>query len=187
MQILRDFPKSVALQDASTVTVRPMVATDEQALLAFFLTLTVEDRYYLKDNVVARGVIAGWAQELDYDQVLPLLAESNGRIVGDATLHQHTGGARRHVAEVRITVDPDFRNRGLGTALLRELLDVAYRAGVEEVTFELVDEVQTDAIHAAMRVGFNEVARYAHYVKGLDGQRRDLVILRVALTGHNWW
>jgi GNAT superfamily N-acetyltransferase len=186
-QALASYPKTLVLQDKSEVVVRPMVSSDEEALLSFFVQLNEEDRHYLKDNVVARGVIAGWARDLDYDQVFPLLAVDHGRIVADATLHLHTGGARRHVAEVRVTVDPEYRSRSLGSALLRELLDYAYRIDLEEVTFELIADVQSDAIQAARRVGFVEAARYPGYVKGIDGRAHDLVILRVPLTKHAWW
>jgi hypothetical protein len=32
---LREFPKSIALRDGSRVTLRPLIPTDEPALLAF--------------------------------------------------------------------------------------------------------------------------------------------------------
>ncbi|MBI4498463.1 MAG: GNAT family N-acetyltransferase [Chloroflexi bacterium] len=182
------YPKTLALRDSTAVTLRPMVATDGPALLEFFLHLPEDDRFYLKDNVTAPGVIAAWARDLDYERVLPLLALVDGRIVGDATLHRRRGGARRHVGEVRVTVDPAFRGRGLGTALLHEVLDYAYQMGLESVVFELVENTQDEAIDAARRAGFVESARLINHVKDTHGKPQDLIILRLPLgKWYAWW
>ena len=49
--ILDEYPKEITLKDKSTLTVRPMVAEDEGALLAFFQGLSESERLYLRDNV----------------------------------------------------------------------------------------------------------------------------------------
>jgi GNAT superfamily N-acetyltransferase len=135
------YPKLLLLRDREEVAIRPMTPTDEGALLDFFLRLSEEDRFYLKDDVTAPGVIAGWVRDLDYERVLPLLAWQHDRIVGDATLHRRRGGARRHMGEVRVTVDPALRGRGLGTALLHELIDYASQVELETLVFELIGRV----------------------------------------------
>ncbi|MBI3326854.1 MAG: hypothetical protein HYZ81_09150 [Nitrospinae bacterium] len=53
------YPKALTLRDRTDVTVQPMSPADAQALMAFFLHLPEEDRFYLKDDVVAPGVVAG--------------------------------------------------------------------------------------------------------------------------------
>lgn len=182
------FPKTLSLKDGNEVTIRPMVAADEERLLAFFLHLPEDERFYLKDNVVAPGVIAGWARDLDYDRVLPLVAVLKGHIIGDATLHRRHGGARRHVAEVRVVVDPAVRGTGLGTALLHEVLDYAYHDDLEAVTFELVEGAQDEAMATARRAGFVESARLVNHVKDVDGKPHDLIIMRMPLgKWYAWW
>src|ERR1700756_1840598 len=56
------------------LTLRPMLPTDQEALLDFFRRIAPEDRLYLKDDVTWPAVIARWAATLDYRRVLPLLA-----------------------------------------------------------------------------------------------------------------
>jgi GNAT superfamily N-acetyltransferase len=165
-----------------------MVAEDEDALRAFFLRIPEGDRFFLKDNVVAPEVIAGWTRNLNYGRVLPLVAEVEGRIVADATLHRRYGGAIRHNCEVRVVVDPAYRQRGLGSALLHELLDLAYKEGLEAATFELVEGPQDEALDAARRAGFVESARFANHVKDPDGKLHDLVIMWTSLgKWYAWW
>lgn len=51
---------------------------------------------------------------MDYSRAILLLAELDGKIVGDGTLHHRRAGSRRHAGEVRIVVDPEYRNQGVG-------------------------------------------------------------------------
>ena len=85
---LKEFPKQVTLRDQTVVTLRPMVREDQEGLLAFFRRLAPEDRQFLKDDVTRPEIIQAWTRDLNYDRVLPILAEWEGRIVGDATLHR---------------------------------------------------------------------------------------------------
>jgi L-amino acid N-acyltransferase YncA len=181
------YPKLLLLRDREEVAIRPMTPTDEGALLDFFLRLSEEDRFYLKDDVTAPGVIAGWVRDLDYERVLPLLAWQHDRIVGDATLHRRRGGARRHMGEVRVTVDPALRGRGLGTALLHELIDYASQVELDSLVFELIEEAQDEAIAAAQRAGFLVAARLVNHVKDKQGKPHDLLIMGMLLGKWYTW
>ena len=72
---LSGFPKVLQLRNGVRATLRPMASADERELLAFFLRVPEEDRRYLKDDVTSPEVIRRWAREIDYSNVLPLLAE----------------------------------------------------------------------------------------------------------------
>ncbi|MCK7508723.1 MAG: GNAT family N-acetyltransferase [Desulfobacterales bacterium] len=61
-----------------------------------------------------------------------MLAEFEGRIVANVSLHRQTFGWGRHVGEIRIAVADDFRGRGLSSVLLDEVSHVAARQGLEE-------------------------------------------------------
>ena len=53
-----------------------------------------------------------------------LVAEIDGRVVGNIGLHL-AAGRRRDVAEFGMSVHDEFQGRGVGTALLRAMLDLA--------------------------------------------------------------
>ena len=107
--------------------------------------------------MTAPEVIQGWTGNIDLERVVPIVACVGKNIVGDATLHRSRASARRHVGEVRIVVDPAYREVGLGRRLIRELLDIAADMGLTLATFELVDRREKPAIMAAESVGFREV------------------------------
>ena len=174
--MLTVYPKKVQLQSGTSVTIRPMVKEDADKLYAFFSRVPREDRLFLRDDVSIRDVIDSWTQELDYRKVLPLVAEVGGNIVGDATLHRRTFGWTSHVGKVRLVIDKDYRGKGLGTVLIEELIDIAKKAGLEQLVAELMSN-QTGALSAFKRLGFEKEAVFFNYVKDQMGEERNLVVM----------
>ncbi|MCL4232474.1 MAG: GNAT family N-acetyltransferase [Dehalococcoidia bacterium] len=179
------YPRDLELRDATKVAVRPMAATDCAPLLDFFRAIPEDERYFLKDDVSSPRVIQAWADSLDYDRALPLLAFDGDRVVGDAVLVRRRGGYRRHAAEARVVVAPDFRGKGLGVALLREFIEIAWDAELEQVDFEMVKGIQDDAIHAVEFLGGIKVGQVSDAVRDLHGDLHDAVFLRLPLG--NYW
>ncbi len=173
---VKGFPKEVTLRDETSVTLRPMVRPDKDALLDFFRRLPPEDRQFLKDDVTRAEIIEAWARGLDYDRVLPILAESEGRIVGDATLHRQVYGWMRHVGEIRVVTDAYYRRRGLASAMAREIFYLALQMGLDKMVAEMVAD-QIAAIKVFEKLGFQQEARLANHVVDLNGRKHDLVIL----------
>jgi RimJ/RimL family protein N-acetyltransferase len=173
---LKGFPKKITLRDRTVVTLRPMVREDEAALLVFFRGLLPEDRQFLKDDVTRPEIIAAWARELNYDRVLPILAEFEGRIIGDATLHRQAYGWMRHVGEIRVVTDAYFRRRGLASAMAREIFYLALQAGLDKMVAEMVAD-QIAAIKVFEKLGFQQEARLANHIVDLQGRKHDLVIM----------
>ncbi len=103
---LRAYPRVVALLDGGSITIRPPERQDESALLQFFGQLPEDDRFFLKDDVTSPDIIRDWTQNLDQDRAVPLVAIDSGRIIGDGVVVKRRGGARGHVGEIRLTVDP---------------------------------------------------------------------------------
>jgi GNAT superfamily N-acetyltransferase len=184
---LSAYPRTVTLNDKSTVVVKPMTVQDAQALQVFFLHVPERDRYYLKEDVTAPRVIERWARELDYDRALPLLAWKGSQVVANAALIRRRSGARRHNGEIRVVVDPAYRNRGLGSRLIQELLEIAQDSGLERVIFELVADEEDQAIRTAQRLGFVTLATLSNYVRDSQGRLHNLVILEMPLGKWYEW
>jgi GNAT superfamily N-acetyltransferase len=182
---LSRYPKQLSLSAGPAVFVRPMVRDDAKALLEFFKHIPDDERYFLKDDVGSEGVIAGWAEHLDYDRALPLLALDGDRVCADGVLIRHRGDARSHYAELRVVVDPEYRDRGLGTALMRELIDIAWDAELESVQFELVKGIQDDALKAAQIFGGTEAGTLKDAVRDHHDKSHDIVFMRIPL-GRSW-
>ena len=58
-------------------------------------------------------------------------------MVGDGTLHFNPIGWTRHQAELHLTTSTLFRVRELGTTLLQNLIDIATRLGLEQISIEI--------------------------------------------------
>ncbi len=143
---LSRYPKPLA----GGLTVRPLRPEDESALVDFFRRIPVEERRLFKDDVTRPAVIQGWIRNLNYENILPLLAFDGRRVVADATLHRDRRGWSRHVAKIRITLAPALR-----VALLHaEVLDVqkGARALFEDLGFECVATLPQHAIDFAGHV-----------------------------------
>ena len=185
---LTAYPKSVPLRDRREVVVRPIEPDDEAALLSFFRHLPASERHFLKHDVTAPSVISRWVKERDLDRALALVAVHEGRIIADAVLVRSRHGAYKSVAGVRVAVDPDYRQQGVGSAMLRELCDIAKDADLERVNAELVSDVQEDAIHATEQLGFIRAATIHELLRDQDGRPHDLVVMTLPLgKWYEWW
>jgi L-amino acid N-acyltransferase YncA len=170
------YPKTLTLRDGSAVTVRPLRSGDRDALSDFFRRIPAEDRKFLKDDVTRPEVVEAWCREINPARVLPLIAEGDGKVVADASLHRRTAGWLRHVAEVRLVVDPEFRRKGLGSRLLEEIILLAQAEGLDKLVAELTPE-EMAARKAFERHGFRQVAVIPDLVRDQTGTARDLLVL----------
>jgi len=121
-------------------------------------------------------VVERWAQQLDYNTVLPILALEGDRVVGDATLHRERSGWKRHVGTVRIQIAPDFRHRGLGTVMIRELRHLGEKAGLRYLLAEVIEDQQA-AVRAFEKMGFERAAVLRNFVTDQQGWPHNLVVL----------
>lgn len=170
------YPKTAKLLDNTPIQLRLMNRADGPNLLDFFCALPEEDRLFLKEDVTDKQVIERWVSDLDYNRVLPILAVSEERIVGNATLHFQRQGWSRHCGKIRCVVARDFQRRGLGTILAREIFLNAVQKGLEMILAEMTDR-QIGAIRAFQKIGFKQEAVIHDMVTDLRGNRHDLVIM----------
>lgn len=175
-QTLKQYPKEIA----GGLKVRPMQVSDEAALLSFFKRIPVDERQLFKDDVTQVPVIQAWIRNLDYSNILPLLAFEGSRIVADATLHRDRRGWARHVAKIRVTLDPDFRRRGLARALVQEFIDLAGSLHVAILQAEILD-VQREARLLFEEMGFQRAATLAQHAIDLAGRVHDVLIYSVTI------
>lgn len=173
------YPSVILAQNGEQVTIRPMESDDGDALLSFFQRIPEEDRAYLKEDVTSPWIIKEWTDHLDYSRVLPLLAIIGDRIVANATLHRRRPLVRKHVGEIRVVVDPEFRNQGIGRNLLRMLLEIAEFRQLEKVIIEIVADKEESARRTAEILGFTPATVLKGHIRDLDGSSHDLVVMEL--------
>jgi len=174
--LIKRYPKKVLLDDKSEIIFRPLRKADEKSLADFFSNLPLKDRVCLKEDVADPKVIEKWIIDLDYDNVLPIVAVDDRRIVGDATLHFSPMGWTKHQGEIRITTDINYRVRGLGTRLTKDIMNIAQELGLEQLSIEISPELQ-EAFLLCQKLGFQQEAVLKGFIVDLEGNETDLVLM----------
>lgn len=175
-EALKLYPKEVTLLNGETVTLRLMTPGDEVALLEFFQRLPEKDRLFLREDVTDPEVLHKWCRDLDYNRTIPILAVKDGRIVADASLHLEVWGWSQHVGEIRLAVSRDFRRKGLGFLLTKELFYLALSLKLEKVVGQTMEN-QVAVIQILKSIGFKKEAVLKDHVKDLKGNKHDLLIM----------
>jgi RimJ/RimL family protein N-acetyltransferase len=173
---MASYYKEGVLKDGTRVILRPMVKEDREKLLDFFGRLEERELSFLRNDVRDPAVIDAWVSHINYQRVYPLLAEVEGRIVGDATLHMRKVGWKRHLGNVRVVVARDFQGRGLGTLLINEIVDLAGEFGLEKLVAEIHFQAPA-ALAVFKKAGFSVKAVFEDLVKDPAGRSSDLVVM----------
>ncbi|MGB8991958.1 MAG: GNAT family N-acetyltransferase [Desulfobaccales bacterium] len=170
------YQKEGVLKDGSRVLLRPLVKEDREKLLQFFQGLDARELSFLRNDVRDPAVVDHWVNHIDYNRVFPLVAEAEGRIVGDITLHMRKIGWKRHLGNVRVVVAKDYQGRGLGTLLINEIVELAGEFGLEKLVAEIHLQA-VSAFTAFKKAGFSVKAVFEDLVKDPAGKSSDLVVM----------
>jgi GNAT superfamily N-acetyltransferase len=177
---LDEFPKEIQLKDGLRCLVRPLESTDEKTLHDFFLAVPAQERMFIKHRVTEPGVIHDWCLSIDLGRILPLLAFSDDKIIGDASLHQQLGGWKRHIGRISVLVHPEFRGRGLASALVEQVIRVSRQLGLEKAEAEFIGG-QERAMKTFGLLGFTTLMRLPDYVKDMQAISHDYILMGLDL------
>lgn len=170
----------ITLRDGTRVLLRALNEDDGDRLQSMFATISDDDAEAMRDNVKDPSAVQRWVDELDYSRVIPLVAVVNDEIVGDATLHLGRG-PYRHKAEVRIFLSKSYRQRGLGTAMLKALIDIAKRLELHLLTVEVIAN-SISVIRAFRGLGFQMQTTLPDYFMMRDGETLDVALMMLPLV-----
>ena len=170
-----EFPATVTLSGGD-VGLRPMEAGDRTRMLSYANALPPHDLLFLRRDITQPDVVDEWIHDIEADRYLTILALKDDEIVGYATVADDGLSWTRHVAELRILVNPSMRGQQLGRLLTEQAFALARERGVRK----MIAQMTTDQ-HAAMRVfghmGFEKEARLRNQLIDRDGQLHDLQIM----------
>ncbi len=171
------------LPNGARLLLRPLSEQDKEGLVALFARATQEDLEYFRSDAGNKVVVESWVDNLNLEVVFPLVAIVDGKIVGDATLHF---GERyhRHMAWVRIFLDRAYRRQGIGVLMLRCLIDVARRVGLQQLYAEIVT-TQPQVIKAFEDLGYRREVVLRDYFITDSGETLDMAIVVLRLVDHS--
>lgn len=182
MSYPREWQTAVTLKSGKKVDLRPEHPSDTEMLWEMFSTLSEKSTSNLAPPFT-RERIEKWTSNIDYDKVLTIVAaiDENGerRIVGSASLSLGTREVSKHTAELGMAVHDDYQNMGIGTTMLKHLLDLARMKKLRKIWL-LTDTDNERAIHIYRKAGF-EIEGRLRNEKHLKGQYKDLYRMAVFL------
>lgn len=174
-------PKTLPLKSGAHCLIRQPTAADGEAVLTFQQITSGETPYLVVGPEDITQTVEEQAQRLENwnrsPRRLRLMAEVDGRLAGIALLYG-VGDQRRlcHRCSVDITLYREFWGMGLGTALLREILTMAQRAGYQQAELEVVT-TNTAAIALYEKLGFRSVGTIPHALRYADGAFADFLLM----------
>jgi len=177
---LSHYRKVKTLADGSRLLLRPLTREDKQSLVDLFARSSKEDLELFRSDAGDPAVVESWVDNLDLKRVFPLIAIINGKIVGDATLHfgEHY---HRHRAWMRVFLDHECRRQGIGTLMLRTLIEIARLAGLQQLYGEVLT-TQHRAIKAFEDIGLRRVVTLEDYFITDSGDTLDMDIMVLRLV-----
>src|SRR5262250_1819981 len=125
----------VAAQCRLDFEIRPACSTDRSALSEFLTGLSPRARYlrFFSGAPPTSGamlrILTGGSPRTD----VLVAATGDGMIIGHAMAGDRAGPGGTLLTEIGVVVADDHRGRGVGSALVRELVDRADRRGVTAV------------------------------------------------------
>ncbi|AMU66330.1 GNAT family N-acetyltransferase [Mycobacteroides abscessus] len=127
---------SVNLLDGTTVTIRPLVTGDFEAVMALHTDLSARETYF-RFFTEHPSHLTAMAHSLTHqdDSGCALGAFEYGQLLG---IVSYGVGEEPFIGEVALVVDHHHHMRGIGSVLLRELARAALHNGLRRLTGEVL-------------------------------------------------
>lgn len=171
-----DFLTSVLLTSGERITIRSMRQSDGDQILGLTDALDDEDLLYQRLDISTPAGVREWLHDLERGHTRSLIAFDGDALVGYASVHRSPLQWTRRLGELRVAVHPRYRGRGLGTRLVKHIVEIAQDLGLRKLTAQV-----TPAQEAVRRTfegfGFHAVAVLPSWVEDRGGTPHDLVFL----------
>jgi ribosomal protein S18 acetylase RimI-like enzyme len=168
------FLKQVQLKNNKKVTLRLIESTDINGIWKNFNDV-VDEGIYLPafTRVTSEWEKTNWFQELLLNNNFCIVAidqknDSTQTVVGQCTIEKLEWEAGDHVGILGILIQKEYRNIGLGQALIKVAIEEARRRGKQKL---ILSTFATNQMGIALyqRCGFHIVGRYYKQYKMRDG------------------
>jgi GNAT superfamily N-acetyltransferase len=154
------------LPDGGTVELRPVTEDDDQFLLSLYAGTREEELAQAEWAEGQKEMFLRWQFDLqrqEYNARFPDAAYHVILVDGSRAGRIWVGSDDEQIRLLDIALSPEFQNRGVGTALLRRLMDQAAKAG--KALRHMVFVLNNDAHRFYERLGFtiiDDLGAYKH-------------------------
>jgi RimJ/RimL family protein N-acetyltransferase len=170
---MKQFTKTtIRLKNDKLVQIRVAEVSDAEKLLNTIKTYIPQSDFIPKlpeEITLTLDQEKAWIQTfLDQDNSLLLVAEYEGEIIGNIDLTGHQRKVMKHTAVIGMGMLADWRNTGLGTALLSELIQWAKENPILELIWLQVYTENKAALKLYKKMGFQENGTIKNFFKQDD-------------------
>ncbi len=174
-------PTEYELKTGERLVIRTAVPDDAEVLLENTRMILVEGLFYIREAdefEISVEEEREWIQQrLDNPAQIIIVAEVGGSIVGMLNLKNRDRRKLAHVGSVGIMILPEFRKKGVGTALLKSAICWAKENPViEKITLGVFATNET-AISLYEKMGFEQEGREIQAIKTADGKYVDTILM----------
>jgi putative acetyltransferase len=157
--------------------VRPARPGDAASFIELWKTVVEEGRFIRTERVdrSIRFYRRRFFRRTWTDDQARLVAVQGDRVIGHLHVTREDSPVTRHVASLGMTVAPDWRGRGVGSALMAETIRWARSVGVEKLALTVYpDNEAARALYG--KFGFREEGRLTGHSKKSIGYRDEIVM-----------
>lgn len=175
------YEQTVTLKDGTPIVLRSLEKRDAGAAILCFRKVAGETDFLLRETEECGVTIAQEeetiARKLESPREMLLGAFVGEELVGMAGLNAAGQLSRvRHRASVGVSLKRAHWGKGIGSAMLRALIDAAGLAGYEQLELEVVEN-NTRAVALYTRFGFVCVGRIPNALRYRDGRYADMCLM----------
>jgi len=168
--------KNALLKDGTEVLFRHLKKKDKNQLSIFFKSLPNYDRLYLRRDITDKETVRKIIKTSKSGENPKIIALDKSGIIAYGLLELDNRHWKKHSAEIRLLISKDYRRKGLGMHMARELYSLAISKKVEEIVVKMM-RPQKAAISIFKRLRFKQEAVLPDYVMDLEGKKQDLIIM----------
>lgn len=176
--------KTELLKDGRQATVRSVLPSDAEAMLAFLKDTAGETDYLLRYPEECTEDVAGETRFLEAFCQSPnsamLLCMVDGVPAGNVALQGNTRQKIRHRGSLALAVRKDYWGLGIATMLMETAISLAADCGMVYLELDHMDKNQR-AGNLYRRLGFQEMARIPDAYRLRSGESVAAVMLRKIL------
>jgi RimJ/RimL family protein N-acetyltransferase len=175
--------RTFSAKDGREIVLRTPMWSDLDDLMAMINSLVEERADILIDEKVSRDQEIDWFSKalarLEKDEAFYLVAQVEGKVVGNSEVGRKTSGHDRHVGSLGIVIRNGYRNLGIGTEMMKTLIEQARAMNLKLLTLGVYATNQ-HAHHVYESVGFVDAGRIPKkFLK--DGRFIDEIVMAKVL------
>ncbi len=167
----------------NSYTIREAVPDDAEKMIIYLNQVGGEsDNLLHGDNefsVPVEGVKRKLAMSKDSENSLVLIALDNEEIIARAELEGYYPARIRHRAKFSISVRKDYWNQGIGSEMIKRILEQAEMMKLKVIELEVISD-NVRAINLYHKMGFTDIGIYKDFLC-VNGIFKDAVVMQKVL------